>query len=142
QRKALGDEGLEGPLAVESIDLALRMHHAGWVDEVIESPVQPEDAVVLHEQVVCSHLGEAPVGEAHHEDTPLEGDALGRALEDGAAHWIEDHVRAPTQGCGLDDRDEVLRIIVDRDLGPELTAELSLLRASCGGDDFGAKRLS
>ena len=68
----------------------------------------------------------------------LDEAAVGRQSRDiflqiGAADHVEDHVRALFAGLRLHFGDEILLAVIDRYIGPELSAKLNLFRgARCG----------
>src|SRR5438552_2206598 len=117
----------------------LGVHPAGQVGrlQVVEPPVQPDDRVVLYEDVVDAELGDPAAGETDGQQATLEGDALRRPGEHLPAHRVVDDIRTLTAGRVLHGVHEVLGRVVDGQLGAQLLAHADLLRPPGGGQHPG-----
>src|SRR5579859_8267507 len=104
--------------------------------------MEADDRIVLDQHMVGGCLRDPPRGEADENDAAFEGDAFRGAVVHVAAYRVEHDVGAATGGGALDLFDEILRPVVEREVGAELLAELDLLIRSRGGDDGRAGRLS
>src|SRR5207237_248294 len=142
QRQLLRDVGLDPafPVHLQKI-LHRRRDQLGRAPRV-EAPVQADDGVVLDERVVERGRRDTAGRETDNDDAALKGDAFGGTVVDVAADRVEDDVRAAAAGDGLHLFGEVVRLVVDRVVGAQLSANLQLFVGSGGGDDPGALRLA
>jgi acyl-CoA dehydrogenase len=142
QRHAFADQGADGALGDQLGQLPVAFVDGLRVAVVVQAPVQPEDAVVLHQRVVQPGGGHGAAGEADDQDAALEGDALDRFGVGVAAHRVVHHIGAAAAGGLLDDGHDVLAAAVDHHIAALLPGDPGLLRAAGHPDHGGARRLA
>src|SRR5262249_13731241 len=107
-----------------------------WIVVTIRSPVKPDHAVVLYQDVIRDEAGKLSAGEADQHQPSFEGAALGAAFADLASNWIIDYIGAPSAGLALDRFHEVFALIIQHNVSAVLANESELVIRADGADDL------